>query len=89
MKFFWSGPSAQFHLTSCFFSEEVATINYMHFHYYIYSRRLQLMSYIDYKARIMGFFLFGWLVLLFYTYIPDFWEQWLTVRYPENYLVKK
>lgn len=33
------------------------------------------MSYIDYKARIMGFFcLFGWFYF-FYTYIPDFWSS--------------
>lgn len=89
MKFFWSGPSAHPHLTSCFFSEEVATINYMHFHYYIYSRRLQLMSYIDYKARIMGFFwLVGWFYF-FYTYIPDFWSSDWQLDILKNYLVKK
>jgi len=89
MKFFWSGPNAHPNLTSCFFSEEVATINYMYFHYYIYSRRLQLMSYIDYKPRIVGFFLFGWLVLFFYTYIPDFWSTDWQLDILKKYLVKK
>lgn len=65
------------HLTSCFFSEEIATINYMHFYYYIYSRRLQLMSLkLDFKPRIVDFFVCLAGFILFYTYIPDFNLYW-------------
>lgn len=89
MKFFWSGPNAHPHLTSCFFSEEVATINYIHFRYYIYSRRLQLMSYTDYKPRIVDFFVCLAGFILFYTYIPDFWSSDWQLDILKNYLVKK